>query len=398
MIGPGLDFESKLLSTRLFNLSLFLIFFTLIGSFVNTTLNAEQIFGRTEFTALLNGLISIGILFFFYEKFGVFTLIYALLVGKIVEFLIGLYYLRKIGYHHHFIWNATDGYNLSKFFKVMLTTSGYVGATQIYSVTMTAMASYLPTGSLSIFNYVSQLTTKASSIIMGPITTVFFSNFSKIVSEQKENLTEHLKKPLVYVFMITFLVFIFIFLFGDELLHFLWSKKSLSASEFEIAYMMLFLNFFGFIFTATSSIFRKSSIALGHSGQLYRSWIIVQIFSAIYAFVSIYFFGIYGLISILIINMILMSLTTFYISEQAKLKSKEIITEFIFKNRNIFVIAAMMICTVGFNFLVNSFSVSKLTILTTKFMIWLIFAIFYLSYLHQNNILKLVNIFSKKNN
>ena len=204
LIGPGLDLEFKELGAQLFSISLILIFFTLIGSFVNTTLNAEQIFGRTELTGLINGLVSIGILVFFYAEYGIFTLVYALLAGKIIEFVIGLYFLKQIGYKYRLIWSSPQ-YDVFGFFKVMFTTSGYVGATQLYSLTMTAMASFLPVGSLSIFNYVTQLSSKASSIIMGPISTVFFSKFSTVVSQGKEILVNYLKKPIAYIFIITFI-------------------------------------------------------------------------------------------------------------------------------------------------------------------------------------------------
>lgn len=317
LIGPGLGTEYKELSIQIFSLSLILVFFTLIGSFVNTTLNAEQIFGRAELTALINGLVSIAVLFWFYQDYGVFTLVYALLVGKVIEFVISLIFLKRIGFKYRLIWNSKD-YDVTSFFKVMFTTSGYVGATQLYSVTITAMASFLPIGSLSIYNYVSQLSSKASSILMGPISTVFFSKFSAIVAEWKKNLVDYLKKPLSYIFTITFLIFCFICLIGYELLNLLWSEKSLSDSELKIAYIMLCLNFFGFIFSATGSIFRKASVALGNAKKLYKGWILVQLFCALYAFVSIYFLGIYGLISILVINMILMALTSFYVSEQSE--------------------------------------------------------------------------------
>jgi putative peptidoglycan lipid II flippase len=365
LTGPGLHSEFKELGTQLFSLSLILIFFTLIGSFVGTTLNAEQIFGRSELSGLINGLVSIGILVVFYGKYGVFTLVYALLVGKIIEFLIGLYFLKQIGYKYRPLWSATE-YNVSGFFKVMFTTSGYVGATQLYSVTITAMASFLPVGSLSIFSYVSQLSTKASNIIMGPISTVFFSKFSAIVSEGKKNLVNYLKKPLSYIFMITFIIFCFITLIGNELLHFLWSKKSLSISEFEIAYIMLCLNFFGFIFSAIGSIFRKSSVALGNATMLYEGWIVVQLFSAFYAFISIYFLGIFGLISILLINMVLMASTSFYISELGEIKSKSMIYKLIFNKKFILFVAGMSLSTLVIILLFNSIYLTNIYSLVAK--------------------------------
>lgn len=365
LTGPGLHSEFKELGTQLFSLSLILIFFTLIGSFVDTTLNAEQIFGRSELSGLINGLVSIGILVVFYGKYGIFTLVYALLVGKLIEFVISLYFLKKIGYKYKLVWSSPQ-YNVFNFFKVILTTSGYVGATQVYSVTMTAMTSFLPVGSLTIFNYVTQLSSKASNIIMGPISTVFFSKFSTIVSEGKKNLVSYLKKPLSYIFVITFIIFCFIIIVGNELLHLLWSKKSLNASEFGIAYIMLCLNFFGFIFSAIGSIFRKSSVALGNAKILYKGWIFVQLFCAVYAFISIYFLGIFGLISILVLNMILMASTSFYISEQGGIKSKSMIYKLIMNKKFILFVTGMSFSTLSIILVFNSIYLTNIYNLVAK--------------------------------
>lgn len=316
IIGPGLDPDIQALSADILSLSLIIVILTVISAFINTTLNAEQIFGRAETTGIINGVISISILLFFHEQFQIFTLVYALIAGKFMEFVIGLVFLKRIGYSYRFIWNLPD-FNLLKFFRLMITTSGYVGATQLYSVVLTAMATFLPAGTFSIYNYVMQLSGKASGIIMGPVSTVFFSKFSKLASEGKKNLVNYLEKPLIGLLLFTFVIFCFILLSGHEILHILWSKRSLTDNEFLIAYLMLCLNFFGFIFNANGSIFRKTAVAMGYAKPLYKMWIGVQIFSAFYAFVSIYFLGTVGLASIIVVNMVLMASASFIMSQRS---------------------------------------------------------------------------------
>lgn len=316
VIGPGLDPAIQDLSAQLLSLSLIIVLMTVISAFINTTLNAEQIFGRAETTGIINGIISISILLLLHEQFHIFTLVYALIAGKFTEFLIGLIFLKKIGYKYRLIWNLQD-FNLLKFFRLMVTTSGYVGATQLYSVVLTAMATFLPSGTFSIYNYVMQLSGKASGIVMGPISTVFFSKFSKLASEGKKNLVRYLEKPLIGLLLFTFVIFCIILLSGQEILHLLWSKRSLTNTEFLIAYIMLCLNFLGFIFNANGSIFRKTAVALGNAKPLYKMWIGVQIFSAFYAFVSIYFVGTIGLASIIVVNMILMASASFIMSQRS---------------------------------------------------------------------------------
>lgn len=332
IIGPGLAPEYKELSVNLFYVSLPLVLLTLIASFTNTTLNAEQIYGRAEVTALISSVISTTLLILFYKKLGVYVLVYSLLIGKIIEFVITLIFLRKIGYRYRFIWSLKD-YDVTGFFKVMFTTSGYVLTTQLNVTLMTAMASYLPIGSISLYNYVQQLSSKASSIIIGPVTTVFFSKFSMIVSEKKKNLESYIKKPFETIVVVFFVIFCFIFLIGFELLHVLWSEKSLSYNEFQIAYLMLSLNFLALIFSNSGQIFRKTSVALGNAGQLYKGWIIVQLFSTVCTFVFINFFGIFGLITFPLLNMLLMSSVSFYTARKSGIKSKKIIYDLLFDKK-----------------------------------------------------------------
>jgi putative peptidoglycan lipid II flippase len=354
LLGPGLESNYKLLSTNLFSLSLLLILFSLTTYFIQTALNAEQVYGRVELTGLINGTVSIILLVLFYKKLDIYVLVYSLLAGKIIEFLIGLYFLKRIGFQYNFLWKA-DNYKLKDFFKVMFSSSGYVGATQINIAVMTAMASFLPAGTLSIFNYVQQLNTKANGIIMGPVSTVFFSQFSNNVALGKQNLVSYMKKPISGVFVVTFIVCCFIALVGKDLLHFLWSKKSLSAQEFTIAYWMLFLNFFGSIFSTTGTIYRKAAISLGNAKAWYQNGIFAQLFLAVYSFFSIYYFGIFGLATIIILHKLLMTLISFLISERSGVKSSKMIYEMLSAKKfiifSVFLLIGTLVLLLGFNML-----------------------------------------------
>jgi len=248
----------------------------------------------------------------------------------------------------------------------MFTTSGYVLATQFNITLMTAMASYLPTGSISLYNYVQQLSSKASSIIIGPVSTVFFSKFSQVVSEKKKDLENYIKKPFETIVVIFFVIFCFIFLIGFELLHVLWSEKSLSYSEFRIAYLMLILNFLALIFSNSGQIFRKVSIALGKGGQLYKGWIVIQFFSSIYTFIFIYFFGIIGLITFPIVNMLLMSSVSFYTARKCGIKSKKLIYELLFDKKIILFIGVTFISAFLIRYSYNNFDIENIFMIAFK--------------------------------
>ena len=84
-----------------------------------------------------------------------------------------------------------ENFDLKRFYKILFSTSGYVGATQLYSIVLTAMGSLLPEGSLSIFNYVRKLGEKAKNILIAPIITVFFSKFARKAFTSKSKINTY---------------------------------------------------------------------------------------------------------------------------------------------------------------------------------------------------------------
>ncbi len=134
------------------------------------------------------------------------------------------------------------------------------------------------------------------------------------------------------------------------MLHLLWSRKSLSTHEFTIAYWMLCLNFFGLIFSSTASIFRKAAIALGSAKKIYRNWIITRLFSALYAFISIYYFGIFGLATNLVLATILMSFVSFITAEKSGIKTRKMIYELLSAKRSILFLSIVLLSVIGLIF------------------------------------------------
>ena len=119
-----------------------------------------------------------------FEHFGVWVLAISLLTGKIVEFLFYFANLYKIGYRYKLV-TKVDGFDHRQFFKTMRSTFTYVGATQIYSMVLTASISFLPEGVYAIFKYVQNLATKVRGLFIQPFITIFFTNYNNL----KDNYT-----------------------------------------------------------------------------------------------------------------------------------------------------------------------------------------------------------------
>jgi putative peptidoglycan lipid II flippase len=315
LMGPGLDTIHQTFSIAIFRASLVLILFNIVSAFVNIALNAEQIYGRVEWTGVINSLLSILVLFLFHDSMGIWVLLIALLAGKIIEFFTGLFFLKQTDFSYRMKWKA-EGFDMKYYFSILFTTSSYALATQTYNVILTAASSFLPVGSYSIFNYVLQLANKTQGIILSPISTLFFSKFSIKVAEKAANIAHFLRLPLLGLSLFAVLQLGAIILVGDDILALLWSEKALTASEYQIAYYMLIANMVGIVFSATGQIFRKATVALGGAKSLYIYWTFTQLLSAAYSFWAIKYFGVWGLASIPVLNQLLMAGVSYFVAAQ----------------------------------------------------------------------------------
>ena len=293
-MAPGFSKVDQALCVKMFRIFLVFLELQFINSFIDVTLNAEKIFGRVEWAAILNSVVSVVLLLLFYKILGVWVLVLTLFIGKLIEFLITIVFVRKTGIRYSFIWTEKS-FDAKSFFKLMFTTSGYVAATQIYNMIFTAMATLLPQGTYAIFKYVQQISQKASGILLAPLSTVFFSHFSDHVASGKKELEHKMKTPVLYSFVLGFTFTSLIILFGKEVLYILFKSKAMSFYFLGIGYWMLIINFIGFTTSAVGSIYRKATVSMGNGKQLYNYWILAQLLSAFLAYFFITPMGWIGL-------------------------------------------------------------------------------------------------------
>ena len=313
VIGAGLSINNKELATNIFRLSSPIILFSIISSFTKIVLTAEKTYGRAELTTFLSSTSSLTIIYYFSDIFGIYSLLIAYTFGKVVELILGFLFLKRAGFKYYLVWISKIN-NLKEIFGAYKFTSIYASSTQIFELIFNFSASFLPEGSLSIYNYTYQLSNKAYMIIIGPFSNIFFSEFKHKILKQKVNLLEYLINPLVGLYIIYFFSATTIFLFGDKILQKLWINKNISFEEFKIAHLMLIFNFTGSVFISVSNIFRKSVVSFGNAKYLYNNWSIVQVISAIYTYFIVDIYGTYGLATSAIFNMVLLSSATFKVA------------------------------------------------------------------------------------
>ncbi len=316
LMAPGFSKADIVLCVKMFRVFLIFLELQFINSFIDVTLNAEKIFGRIELASILNSIISLILLILFYRTFGVWILVITLFVGKLMEFVITLIFVKKVGIKYSLIWTEST-FDAKSFFKLMFTTSGYVVATQAYSMVFTAMATLLPQGTYAIFKYVQQISSKASGILLAPLSTVFFSHFSGNVASGERDLEVKMKDPVLYSFVLGISLTCFVIILGREIIDVLWKSKSVSDYFLGIGYWMLIINFIGFTVSAVGSIYRRVTVSLDKGKELYRFWIAMQIISGILSYFMITPLGWFGLSIVAFLNVGFLALGSVWISRKS---------------------------------------------------------------------------------
>ncbi len=387
LMAPGFSETDKTLCVQMFRVFLIFMELQFINSFIDVTLNAEKIFGRIEWAAILNAVLSLILLLLFYKFFGVWILVVTLFAGKIIEFLITLIYVKKAGIKYSFVWTEKT-FDTKSFFKIMFTTSGYVTATQIYNMVFTAMATLLPQGTYAIFKYVQQISSKASGILLTPLSTVFFSHFSEHVASGEKELENKMKNPVLYSFILGSAFTCFVILLGREIINLLWKSKTVDSYFLDIGYWMLIINFIGFTFTAVGSIYRKVAVSLHKGKQLYHYWIWVQIITAIFSYFVILPSGWIGLSLATFLNTALMAICSVLIVRQSRLAISKTID---FRNLGSIIFSSILFVaiSVALNHFLRSWS-SPLMVISIKLFFAMSFAIIILFFRHKDLYQKLL--------
>jgi putative peptidoglycan lipid II flippase len=309
LLVPGFSEQDKELATFIFRTLLPYLYLQIFTSFFITVLNAEEKFGRAELLGVTNTIINITSLVVLYPFIGIWALVISLLLGKLIEFIFYLLQLYKIGFRYKLILKSTD-FDHNSFFKTLRSTFLYVGATQIYSIILTASISFLPEGVYAIFKYVQNLGNKIKGLFIQPFVTIFFTKYSQLLQSSK-SLFNEFKKNIQSVFKMNTVIIIGVILLGTSILDFLWGNKKFSAENVSLAQLFLVFNVLGIFFSSLGSLYRKMAMSHGRGKELYRLWSLTQLISGLLSFLLIKYFKVNGLLFVIPINVLLLSLVSY---------------------------------------------------------------------------------------
>ncbi|MBJ2174580.1 hypothetical protein JBL43_10055 [Aureibaculum sp. A20] len=311
LMVPGFSQEEKDFAVLIFRILLPVLYLALINSFYITVLNAEERFGRAELLGLTNTIVNILVLVILYPFIELWALVISFILGKVIEFVFYVWQLYKNGYRFHWVLSMPEFDHIS-FFKTMQSTFLYVGATQFYSIVLTASISFLPEGVYAIFKYVQNLSNKIKGLFIQPFMTIFFTKYSLLL-QKSQSVFKEFNKNMISIINVNAIVIIGTILLGDYILNLIWGGKKFTMNNVQLAYLFILFNIFAVLLSSLGTIYRKMAVAHGLAKKLYLYWVIAQLMSGVFSYVLIKYFKINGLLFIIPINVFLLGVTSYIV-------------------------------------------------------------------------------------
>ena len=165
--------------------------------------------------ALAPILYNLGIIFgilFLVPVFGIFGLIYGVVLGALFHLLVQIPAVLNTGFRYRPIFNFKS-LGIIKIFKLMLPRTIGTAAYQINLIVITAIASTLTAGSIAIFNFSNNLYYFPIGLIGVSFAVSAFPVFSKFLingqrKEFLENFSASIRQILFFIVPISFLIFL----------------------------------------------------------------------------------------------------------------------------------------------------------------------------------------------
>jgi len=230
LFSPGFNATGQSLTIQLTRIMLFSIIFFSLSTVMSSILNSLKKF---FFYSLAPVLYNLGIIFgiiYLAPKYGIKGVAYGVVLGSFMHFLIQLIGAFKASWHYKFIFKLT--YETKRVFRLMLPRTIGLAAYQINQIVITAIASILKSGSLTIFSFANNIYFFPVNIFGISISTVIFPNLSQNWASNESlkyqsNLFRSFRQILYFIIPIS----IFFIFFSYEIIYLIFGVGKFSIAD-----------------------------------------------------------------------------------------------------------------------------------------------------------------------
>jgi len=277
-------------------LQVMLAFFKAIG-------HAQKLYGWPEAVGILGNLLQLTIIVCFYQK-GALALVWGLIANITLQFLVMLFALLKNGYRHSFVL-ILDFFQVGDVFRRLYATSFYVLCAQGAGVAMTASLSGLSPGIYAAYNYALRMYSKAGSVLLRPISIVFFTNFSEAFAQGGESLKKLGIQALSRSLLVISLSILAMMSSADFFLSALLLGEKFPVEKIELTELFLSLFVISYLMVGFGQIARKTNVAVGDFDIQYYLLATCQLITALITLLLIPMLGVTGVIIVILAQAVL---------------------------------------------------------------------------------------------
>ncbi len=189
-IAPGFSPEQQALTARLTRIMLLSPLFLSFSGLLGNILNLRGFFFFYSLAPVVYNLGSILAIIFLVPHFGITGLAWGIALGAFFHFSVQLVPSILMGLKIRFRWDPTHP-GLIKVLKMMLPRSLHLGVLQLNLIAVTLLASVLPVGSLSVFNFANNLQSLPLGIFGASYAIAAFPALSILVAKKKKARFRH---------------------------------------------------------------------------------------------------------------------------------------------------------------------------------------------------------------
>jgi peptidoglycan biosynthesis protein MviN/MurJ (putative lipid II flippase) len=304
---PGLSADDRLLAAEMSFWLLLLIPFVVLNGLLQSLGNARGMFGKFELWLVAGSLAGSAATLLLHRPLGGWALVLSAWAVQLTANAGRIIQLSKSGYRHHWIF-STPGFSQWVVFRELSYTSVYAAVTQVYLMGFNAALTFLPSAAYAAFRYGDQLFVRTSSLFLRPVSTVFYTRFSRLLANKSAEAGESIRSALAHFSDIWAVYTTILVATAYALMASVWGGKNFGPEAIAVAMWVFLAQVVAVAFRATGTIFRKHNLAHGAVKAQYLGNIVAQLFSAAVAPFLVRTWGLWGGVAMLVINMLLVAL------------------------------------------------------------------------------------------
>jgi putative peptidoglycan lipid II flippase len=234
VVASGFDSEALVITVRLMRIMLLSpIIFTFSSIFISIQDSFKTFFFRSLAPLFYNLGIIFGILYFG-KEFGVVGITWGVIIGALLQLIAQLPALFQVGYRHKWMLGY-DRKDVRKALKLIIPRMLGLSLTQMTLVVNTLIASFLATGSITIFYLSDNLQSLPLGIIAISFAITSFATFSELATEPTTELfAGELKRVAQKVLFLTIPAMLGMLVLRPEIINVILVSGKFSVSDAQI--------------------------------------------------------------------------------------------------------------------------------------------------------------------